>query len=315
METQTIGTTGIETTRMAFGNGRILGMNWRTRDRVTDEEFERAVTAIMTAYEAGIRCYDNADIYCRGVSEEVMGEVLRRVPGMRDEVTIITKCSSVQPPNPDPAVTVWYDQSEAHIVASVEGSLKRMGIERVDMLLLHFPDALWNPHEVAEAFRKLHAQGKVRHFGVSNFSPSQVRALARWCDLPLVANEIEFSLSHTEPIKDGVLDQCYELSMTPIGYGPVDIGRLVNEQAVKPDDPRRPRYERLWPALDRSAAEHGVSRTAIAIAWILAHPIKVLPIIGALTPERIRDAVTAFDVKMEREEWYRLFWAAGGWSH
>lgn len=314
MQTQTIGTTGIETTRMAYGLGRVLGMNWRTRDRVTDEEFEHAVAATLTAYEVGIRCFDNADIYCRGVSEMVMGEALRRVPGMRDDVTIITKCSSVQPQNPDPAVSVWYDASAAHIIESVEGSLQRMGIERVDMLLLHYPDALWNPHEVAEAFRRLLAQGKVRHFGVSNYKPSQVSALARWCDMPLVANEVEVSLSHLDTIKDGTLDQCYELQMTPIAYGPVDIGRLVSEKAVKPEDPKRPIYERLWPALDRSVAEHGVSRTAIAIAWLLAHPIKMLPIIGAATPDRIREAVTAFDVEMGREEWYRLFWAAGGWS-
>ncbi len=314
MQTQTIGTTGMETTRMAYGLGRVLGMNWRTRDKVTDEEFDRAVAAVLTAYEVGIRCFDNADIYCRGVSEMVMGEALRRMPGMRDEVTIITKCSSVQPLHPNPGVSVWYDQSAAHIIESVEGSLQRMGIERVDMLLLHFPDALWNPHEVAEAFRILLAQGKVRHFGVSNFKPSQVAALARWCDVPLVANEVEVSLSNLDTIRDGTLDQCYERQMTPIAYGPLDIGRLVSEKAVKPEDPKRPIYERLWPALDRSAAEHGVSRTAIAIAWLLAHPIKMLPIIGAATLERIRDAATAFDVDMGREEWYRLFWAAGGWS-
>ena len=314
MQTQTIGTTGIETTRLAYGNGRILGMNWRTREHVSADEFERGVTAILTAYEVGIRCFDNADIYCRGVCEEVMGEALRRVPGMRDEVTIITKCSSVQPLNPDPQLTVWYDQSAKHIIESVEGSLVRMGIERIDLLLLHYPDALWNPHEVAEAFRRLLAQGKVRHFGVSNFYPSQVSVLARWCDMPLVANEVEISLSHLDTFRNGTLDQCYEQNMTPIAYGPVDIGRLVSESAVKADDPKRPIYERLWPALDRSVAEHGVSRTAIAIAWLLAHPIKMLPIIGAATPERIRDAVHAFDVEMGREEWYRLFWTAGGWA-
>jgi predicted oxidoreductase len=314
VHTQTIGTSSLETTRLAFGNGRILGMNWRTREHVSASEFERGVTAILTAYEVGIRCFDNADIYCRGVCEEVMGEALRRVPGMRNEVVITTKCASVSPLNPDPQVGSWYDHSAAHIIESVEGSLTRMDIERVDLLMLHFPDALWNPHEVAEAYRKLLAQGKVRHFGVSNFKPSQVSALARWCDMPLVANEVEISLSHLDTFKDGTLDQCYELSMTPLAYGPVDIGRLVNEQAVKADDPRRPIYERLWPALDRSAADHGVSRTAIAIAWLLAHPIKMIPIIGSLTPERIRDAVHAFDLQMGREEWYRLFWAAGGWS-
>jgi predicted oxidoreductase len=311
MLTQTIAQTDLITTRLAYGCGRLI-TPWRPREMIPEVEFERAVTACIAAYEAGIRCFDNADVYCLGVCEQALGEALRRVRGMRDEVMILTKCAGTYPYNPDPALTHWWNLTTEHIVAAVEASLGRLGIERLDLLLLHHPDYLWNPHEVAEAFHRLKAQGKVRYFGVSNFTPTQVAALARWADVPLVANEVEINLARLDVFKDGTLDQCYERQMTPIAYSPLAIGRLVAESTVKPDDPRRPVYERLWRELDRAAAEHGTSRTAIALAWLLRHPMGILPIIGAPEPEYIRDAVRSQDVELSREEWYRLFFAAGG---
>jgi predicted oxidoreductase len=311
MLTQTIAQTDITTTRLAYGCGRLINP-WRPREMIAEAEFERAVTACIAAYEAGIRCFDNADVYCVGVCEQALGEAFRRVRGMRGDVTIITKCAGMYPYNPDPALTHWWNLTTSHILEAVEGALVRLGIECIDLLLLHHPDYLWNPHDVAEAFLRLRAQGKVRHFGVSNFTPTQVTALARWTDVPLVANEVEISLARLDVFKDGTLDQCYERQMTPIAYSPLAIGRLVAESTVAPDDPRRPLYERLWRELDRAAAAHGISRTAVALAWLLRHPVGILPIIGAPEPEYIRDAVASQEVDLTREEWYRLFFAAEG---
>jgi predicted oxidoreductase len=190
--------------------------------------------------------------------------------------------------------------------------LRRLGIDTVEVYLLHRPDFLCDPGEVAAAFSKLRSSGKVRHFGISNFRPSLVSALKAACPMPLITHQIEVSLANLTAFTDGTLDQCQLEKMTPMAWSPL-AGGLIGAGASRLL-PAQENYKpsRFLPALDEIAKDHGASRTVIALAWLLKHPSQVVPVVGTTKPDRIRELATATDMELTREEWYRLLIAARG---
>ena len=213
MQTITLGKSILAVTRIGYGCWRIAG-TWDPA-AITPEKEAAGRAAVIAAYEAGFTLFDLADIYCEGHCERIFGQVLSSIPGMRNHIVIATKCGIRMQGQPHPSSPYRYDFSEEHIVRSCEESLRRLGVETIDLYLLHRPDYLGAPAEVAQAFAKLKASGKVREFGVSNFRPSQFTALQRACPMPLAVNQVEISLARLDRFHDGTLDQCLAESITP----------------------------------------------------------------------------------------------------
>jgi predicted oxidoreductase len=188
----------------------------------------------------------------------------------------------------------------------------RLGIETIDLYLLHRPDLLADPEEIAQVFSQLKASGKVRCFGVSNFRPTLVTALQAVCPMPLVAHQVEISLAKLDAFTDGTLDQCLIERITPMAWSPLAAGLIGNgaNRLLPSQGTYQP--ERFLPVLDSVAKARGASRTVVALAWLLKHPARIMPIIGTINPDRIREAAKAADLALTREEWYRLLIAARG---
>jgi predicted oxidoreductase len=268
--------------------------------------------AIQTAYDAGYTLFDTADIYCSGESERILGTALKETPGMREKVVIATKCGIRFAGDPSPDSPARYDFSAEHIERSVEGSLARMKLETIDLLMLHRPDFLADPQEIAGAFSNLKNKGKVRYFGVSNFRPLLVTALQAACPMPLIVHQVEISLAKLDAFTDGTLDQCLIERLTPMAWSPLAAGligsggsRLLPSQTSY--DPKK-----FSKVLEEIAINRGTSPVVIALAWLLKHPATIQPVVGSIRPERIREATKATEVNLSREEWYRLLVAARG---
>ncbi|MCC6832657.1 MAG: aldo/keto reductase [Thermoleophilia bacterium] len=280
---------------------RIVAGAWRLADRDLGAAGRRRW--VETCLDLGITAFDHADIYGGSAVEELFGEVLGAAPGLRDRMRIVTKCG-IRPVDPGrPAHTVKsYDTSRAHITASVDASLRALRCGHIDVLLLHRPDALMDPDEVAATFRDLRDAGKARHFGVSNHAPSQFAPLHR--RLPLVTNQVELSPLHLDALGDGTLDQCLDLGLRPMAWSPLGGGRLF--------DARDAPAARVRAVLEALGAERGVSAATMAFAWVLRHPAGVLPVTGTMRAEGLRDAVGALEVTLSAEEWYRVWEASTG---
>jgi predicted oxidoreductase len=310
METLSIGVSSLQSSRIAYGCWRIAG-SWEPAE-ITPETRAAGRRAVIAAYEAGYTLFDNADIYCRGEAERIFGEVLREVSGMRERIILATKCGIRFAGSPRSESPQRYDFSAEHIVYSCEHSLKRMRVETIDILMLHRPDYLADPEEVAKAFSQLKSGGKARHFGVSNFRPSLVTALQVACPMPLVVHQVEISLAKLDAFTDGTLDQCLIEGITPMAWSPL-AGGLIGDGASRLLPSQQPyRVDRFLPVLDAIANARGTNRTAVAIAWLLNHPAAILPIVGSTKPDRIRQAAEADKINLTREEWYRLLLAARG---
>ncbi len=310
MQTIKLGISPLVSSRLAYGCWRSAG-TWNPAE-VTPEGESTGRRGIVAAYEAGYTLFDNADIYCRGRCEQLLGGVLCEVAGMRQRVLVATKCGIRAAADPRPESPHRYDFSGEHIVHACEQSLKRLGIETIDLYMLHRPDYLADPHEIAGAFAQLQDAGKVRCFGVSNFRPTLVTALQAACPMPLVVNQVEISLARLDCFSDGTLDQCLTEQITPLAWSPLG-GGLLGDGAKR----LLPSQQGFQPAgivkaLDEIARARNVSRTAVALAWLLKHPSRMIPIIGSTDPQRIRDAVRATEMELTREEWYRLLLAARG---
>jgi predicted oxidoreductase len=279
---------------------------------VTDEGRSAGRRAMRAAYEAGYTLFDNADIYCHGEAERLLGEVLREVPGMRERVLIATKGGIRPAGDPAPDSPSRWDFSAEYIVAACEASLRRLGIETIDLYLLHRPDFLADPEEIAKAFSQLKSSGKARFFGVSNFRPTLVTAVQAACPVPLVAHQVEISLAKLDALTDGTLDQCMIEGLTPMAWSPLASGLLGAGATLLLDAQKTYRPEAFLPVLDKIAAGHGVSRVVLALAWLLKHPSHIQPIVGSTNPERIREATEATKIELTREEWYQMLVAARG---
>jgi predicted oxidoreductase len=310
MQTIPLGISLLTSSRLAYGCWRVAG-TWDPAE-VTTESRAAGRQAILAAYEAGYTLFDNADIYCRGEAERILGNVLKEVAGMRDRIVLVTKGGIRPGGDPQPDSPGRYDFSAPHLINACEQSLGRLGVERIDLYLLHRPDYLAEPEEVARAFSQLKADGKVRYFGVSNFRPTLVTALQAACPMPLVAHQVEISLAKLDAFTDGTLDQCLIERITPMAWSPLAAGLIGGGATRLLAWQKTYRTELFLPALDAIAEARGVSRTVVALAWLLKHPAKIQPIIGTINPDRIREATKAADLDLTREEWYRLLIAARG---
>jgi predicted oxidoreductase len=310
MQSIPVGVSALRGSRLAYGCWRVAG-TWNLAE-VTDASRAAGRRAVVAAYEAGYTLFDNADIYCRGEAERILGEVLKEVSGMRDRVVVVTKGGIRPGGDPQPDSPGRYDFSASHLINACEQSLRRLGIETIDLYLLHRPDWLADPEEVAQAFTQLKTAGKVRYFGVSNFRPTLLTALQAACPLPLVAHQVEISLANLGAFSDGTLDQCLIEKLTPMAWSPLAAGRIGDGASRLLPSQETYQPERFLPALEAVAKAQGATRTTVALAWLLKHPAKIMPIIGTINPDRIRDSVKAADLELTREEWYRLLIAARG---
>lgn len=264
------------------------------------------VAWIEACLAMGITTFDHADIYGDYRCEELFGEALALDPALRARMQLVTKCGIKLVSERRPAHQLKsYDTGPGHIVASVERSLQNLHTDYVDLLLIHRPDPLMNPAEVAEAFQKLHQDGQVLHFGVSNFSPSQFDLLSSYLDRPLVTNQIEVSLLHLQALYDGALDQCQQRRIVPMAWSPLGGGRLFHSAA------EQTRQLRLF--LQAVGEELGGASVAqVALAWLLRHPAGIVPVLGSGRVERLREAADAAALHLTREQWFAILRAAAG---
>ncbi len=279
----------------------IIAGVWRARDWGLDAG--GLLRWMEEAVDLGITSFDHADIYGGYTVEAMFGEAFALAPALRQRVQIVTKCGIrlVSPQRPAHAVKS-YDSSRAHVLASVDASLAALRTDRIDLLLIHRPDWLMDPDELADTFRHLLAAGKVLHFGVSNHSPSQLAMLRK--RHPLVTNQIEFSPLQMRALADGTLEQCVDLGLHPMIWSPLAGGRLFNG-----DDAQAQRVRGVLQAL---ADQHGQSLATMAYAWVLRHPSRPLPITGSRRTEALRQAVAALGVQLSAEDWYAVWQASMG---
>ncbi len=300
----------MRSSRLAYGCWRVAG-TWDPA-AVTPENRAAGRKAILTAYEAGYTLFDNADIYAGGEAERILGTALKEAPGMREAVLVATKCGVRPAGTPHPDAPQRYDFSSEHILQSCEASLKRLGIETIDLYMLHRPDYLADPEDIAKAFSKLKADGKVRYFGVSNFRPSLVTALQVVLPMPIVVHQVEISLAKLDAFTDGTLDQCLIEKITPMAWSPLAAGLIGGGARRLLPAQKSYQPEKFLSELEAVAQQRGANRTTVALSWLLKHPSGIQPVVGSVNPERIRDAAKAADLELTREEWYRLLLAARG---
>jgi predicted oxidoreductase len=282
---------GPEFSRIALGMWRLGSWNFTP---------EKCLEFVQQALDLGITTIDHADIYG---SEAPFGAALALAPSLRQKMEIVTKCGiMLAPPDRSNLRVPHYDTSRAHIIASLENSLRQLHTDHVDVLLIHRPDPLMQADEVAEAFNSLHQAGKVRHFGVSNFTPTQFDLLSSRCKL--VTNQIELSPLYLDPLHDGTLDQCQRLEISPMIWSALAGGRLFSEQSA--------RAERVRTVLTALGAHYGVSPTTIVYAWLLQHPSKPIVLTGSGRIEIAQEAVAAAEVTLSREHWFAVWSASTG---
>jgi len=320
MKKYLIPNTELEVSKIAYGCMG-LGKTWDSSP-ITDDVISNATNSISAAMDGGINFFDHADIYARGKSEQVFGEVLKEMKGMRDDIIIQSKCGIRFQGAPNSDSPGRYDFSYEHIINSVDGSLSRLGIEQLDILLLHRPDPLMEPEEVAKAFDEIQQKGKVRYFGVSNFNPGQLALLQNSLNMPIVVNQIEISLLHNHVINDGILanqtsgqyaastgilDYCRLNNIQVQAWSPVALGKIFNPPSDADEN-----VKNLAQQISQYAEDKGTSKEAIALAWLMKHPVGIQPIIGTTNPDRIKNSCLADEIKLSREEWYSLFTIARG---
>ncbi|MFC7373355.1 aldo/keto reductase family oxidoreductase [Fictibacillus iocasae] len=277
---------------------RIVHGHWRLGEwNLSDQEL---LALVEQCIEWGITTFDHADIYGGYTCEEIFGKALALKPELREKIQIVSKCGIklISGNRPEHSIKS-YDTSKQHIITSAERSLKNMNTDYLDLLLIHRPDPFMNPEETAEAFNLLKKQGKVRHFGVSNFSPSQYNMLQSYCDVELVTNQIELSVLHTDSFFNGAMDHCLEKRIAPMAWSPLAGGRLFSgsdEQSIA-----------VKKTMEKVGAEIGAeSLDETAYAWLLAHPGRIMPIVGSGKKERIASAVKATELNMNTEQWFDI---------
>ncbi|HUS36773.1 MAG TPA: aldo/keto reductase [Verrucomicrobiae bacterium] len=310
MQSIRISNTQLISSRMGYGCWRIAGYEGC---ECSPERELHGHQAVIAAFEAGFTLFDHADIYSDGMGEIIFGKVLKEIPEFRGRAIIASKCGIRRAGKPDAHAPYRYDFSYEHIVSSCEGSLKRLGVEVIDIYQLHRPDFLANPEEVARAFTTLRQAGKVREFGLSNARPSFFAMLQKHLPMKLIANQVEISLLHIDPFTDGTLDQCLGEGITPMAWSPLGGGRLATSGTIELTDPNHAKRSKIREALDLIAREKHATRAAIALAFLLTHPANIIPIVGTTNQQTIAETVKACDITLSREEWYRLFEAA--WGH
>ncbi|NMP21682.1 aldo/keto reductase [Sulfobacillus harzensis] len=301
MRTMKLGSSTLEVPVVAVGCMRLSALS-----------LKEAEAYLGTALDQGANFFDHADIYGQGRSEELFAEALHMNPAVRERLIVQSKCGIREG---------MFDFSKEHILNAVDGSLKRLKTDYLDVLLLHRPDALVEPEEVAEAFDLLEQSGKVRWFGVSNQKPMQIELLRKFVKQPLIANQLQLSITNATMISQGINVNMENHSAVDRDGSVLDYCRLA-DITIQPWSPFQygffegvfignPRFQDLNQTLDRIAAAHQVNSTTIAIAWLLRHPARMQPIIGTMNIGRLIDCVKAADVHLSREEWYEIYRGAG----
>ncbi len=296
-----IGTSGLEVSEVSLGCMRIAGMEPAALDEL-----------LRTSLDLGIDFYDHADIYGGGKCEEVFAASVARLGVARESLVLQSKCGIRKG---------FFDFSKAHILTSVDAILQRLATDYLDVLLLHRPDTLVEPEEVAEAFNELHDKGKVRNFGVSNFNPGQIELLQASLPMRIQANQLQLSITNTGMIDrgitvnmkhensvdrdGGILDYCRLKRITIQAWSPFQFGFF---EGVFVDNPKFPELNKV---LDDLSAEYGVTKTGLAIAWIGRHPAKIQSVLGTTSPDRVRQVAEACEIELSRPHWYEIYRAAG----
>ena len=302
MKTISLGKSGLKVPAVAVGCMRMAALDVPQAERY-----------IARCLELGANYFDHADIYGGGRSEEIFAAASHMSPSVREKMYIQSKCGIIS--------GKMYDASKEHILEATDGILRRLNTEYLDALLLHRPDALIEPEEVAEAFETLRAAGKVRHFGVSNSKPMQIQLLQKYLPMPLIVDQLQFSPTESNMIRSGmevnmssegavdrdgsVLDFCRLNEITIQAWSPFQYGFF--EGVYLGSD----KFPELNKVIDELAAKHGVSNTAIATAWILRHPAHIQMIAGTMNENRIAEICAATELVLSREDWYRVYLAAG----
>jgi len=286
-------TSGLSFSRIVYGM-------WRIGDDA-DTSPHHVQAKIEACLEQGITTIDQADIYGGYTAELILGNALRQAPSLRDRIEIVTKCGIVAPVGRHSAARVkHYDTSAKHINASVEASLRDMNTDRIDLLLIHRPDPMLDPEETGETLDALVASGKVRSVGVSNFRPWDFSLLQSNMTEELVTNQIEISLAATSAFTNGDLAYLQERALSVMAWSPLGGGSLMGKEGPLSD------------ALERIARENDVDAAAVAVAWLLAHPAKILPVMGTNNLARIATISSAETVEMDRQTWFELYTLANG---
>jgi predicted oxidoreductase len=305
--------------RMVFGCMG-LGGDWSSSS-IAEADIARAQAAVEAALQIGVTLFDHADIYSRGRAEQVMGMLFKRQASLRDTILLQSKCGIRFA---DASGPKRYDLSGSHIVTSVDNSLRRLNTEHLDILLLHRPDPLMEPAEVAQAWHQIKTSGKARYLGVSNMHAGQMRALAAVLDEPLLVNQLEMSLLKLDWLETGscfndqqgalalnwcaTLEYCQTEGVQLQAWGALAHGALSG--ADLSDAPENLR--RTAQLVQDLANEQRVSREAIVLAWLMQHPARIQPVIGTTDPARIRACGEAHRVELSREQWYRLYVSSRG---
>jgi len=285
----------------------VLG-TWRLLDDPVTRTTEGVLALLKAALDHGVTTVDTAEIYGRYTVEKALGEALRRDAGVRTKIEIVTKCGIYVPhPGAPDRRTAHYNASARQIVASAEASLRLLGVDCLDLLLVHRPDWLTPHEETAAGLNRLLAAGTIRAAGVSNYTASQFDALSSFMDQPLVTNQLEFSLFCDTPIHDGTFDQAQRLIFAPMAWSPLGGGRLF-----APSDAAGTRLRAAMAGL--APRYQGAGPDALAHAWVMAHPSRPLSILGTNKPERVASSAQADAIALEREDWYALWEAAQGRS-
>ncbi|WP_333891555.1 aldo/keto reductase family oxidoreductase [Atlantibacter subterraneus] len=291
----TLAPQGPEFSRLVMGYWRLMDWNMSARE---------LVSFIEQHLDLGITTVDHADIYGGYQCEAAFGEALKLAPQLRDRMEIVTKCGIATTAKAENKIG-HYITDRAHIVESAETSLKNLAVEHLDLLLIHRPDPLMDADEVAEAFLQLHQAGKVRHFGVSNFTPAQFSLLQSRLPFTLATNQVEISPVHQPLLLDGTLDQLQQLRIRPMAWSCLGGGRLFNDETFQP----------LRDELHRVAQEIGAQTIEqVVYAWVMRLPSQPLPIIGSGKIERVRSAIHALSLEMTRQQWFRIRKAALGYD-
>lgn len=297
-----LGKSGLQVPNIAVGCMRINGI-----------ELKEAEKFVEKAMELGANFFDHADIYGGGECEKIFAEAVHMSPSVRENIILQSKCG-IKP-------GVMYDFSKEHILSSVDGILKRLKTDYLDILLLHRPDALMEPEEVAEAFNQLQQAGKVRHFGVSNQKPMQIKLLQKYLKQPIVANQLQLSITNSTMISNGLEVNMLTDNAVDRDGSILDFCRL-NDITIQPWSPFQygffegvflgnDKFPELNRTIDRIAEKYGVTNTTITMAWLLRHPARLQPVTGTMNVKRFEEICKASELYLTREEWYEIYQSAG----
>lgn len=287
--TRTLGPGGKVVSSLAWGMWRFTG-----------DDVGAAQSLVEAAFAAGITLFDTADIYGFngsggfGDAEVLLGKVVKAAPGLREKMVLATK-GGIMPPMP-------YDQSRDYLMSALDASLTRLGVDHVDLWQVHRPDVLTHPQELARSLENMVTSGKVGAVGVSNFTAAQVESLHHFLSIPLATTQPEISALAIEPIECGLLDQAMRLGTAVLAWSPLGQGRIAHPTTKRELD--------VAEALDSVATAHGVSRTAAAYSWLMAHPAGIIPIVGSQQAARIAEAADAYKVRWSRTDWYKILTAS-----